>query len=598
MDSGPASSRLAGGAVLRVLAALLVAWAAASTARAEDFVEVRNGELVVGDAPFRFLGANVSIMHGPRERAAVGPVLDAVAADGLRVVRLWALGEASADAPDYVRDYAFRRGEEGWLEDSFVHLDRVLVEARARGLRVVVVLSNRWRDYGGFDAYARWSEPGLGRDRGGHVRSTELGVLYRSERFTELYREHVRRVVTRVSSLTGEAYADDPTILAWELANEVSAATAHDADALVAWVDAQARYVKSLDPHHLVSAGHIGYDTERERAVWARVASLPSVDYADAHAYPLGDARVTTERLLRAWLDDRIALAHGVVHKPLVVGEFGFDGSRAELHGRTRERWMRVFLDAIERRGVAGALVWIYEPATNPVRRHTVHAGDGEGAAGGVARRLLREAAAHVRRVRPDPVVPNPALERPLFRARRTLVGPGVRAHAWRREGGTRTLAIDVFGFHRARFELAGLYRGEAGDQLYGAGAGELSYLFAAPPSRGPPRTLRIRLRASSELDGEGIGADASETSRLELRIDGRSLGTVLAPVDDGHGHLVELVVDDRALLARLFGGGLRTHRLSIVTRSDEGAGGVCLYGAREGEADPGAGTLELVFEP
>jgi len=41
------------------------------------------------------------------------------------------------------------------LASSFAHLDRVLVAAWARRLRVIVVLANRWSDYGGFPRYLR-----------------------------------------------------------------------------------------------------------------------------------------------------------------------------------------------------------------------------------------------------------------------------------------------------------------------------------------------------------------------------------------------------------------------------------------------------------
>ena len=56
-------------------------------------------------------------------------------------------------------DKAFRIGEgqDGWVEESFVHLDHALVLARERGLGVIVVLTNRWPDYGGIAQHAEWS---------------------------------------------------------------------------------------------------------------------------------------------------------------------------------------------------------------------------------------------------------------------------------------------------------------------------------------------------------------------------------------------------------------------------------------------------------
>jgi len=44
--------------------------------------------------------------------------------------------------------------------------------------------------------------------------------FYRSARIKQWYKEYVSKVVTRVNTVTGVAYRDDPTIMAWELANE------------------------------------------------------------------------------------------------------------------------------------------------------------------------------------------------------------------------------------------------------------------------------------------------------------------------------------------------------------------------------------------
>ena len=82
--------------------------------------------------------------------------LEAAASDGLNVVRIWALGERASDAPSWTREYSFRLGRGGWVEESFEHLDRVLDEARRLGLRVILVLANRWGDHGGVPQMLRW----------------------------------------------------------------------------------------------------------------------------------------------------------------------------------------------------------------------------------------------------------------------------------------------------------------------------------------------------------------------------------------------------------------------------------------------------------
>src|SRR5690606_10936661 len=128
-----------------------------------------------------------------------------------------------------------------------------------------------------------------------------LARFFDCARCDELFRAHVRRVVGRVSSTTGIAYRDDPTILAWELMNEASA-PARASAALVRWTREHARFVRSLDPNHLVSAGHIGYERASERETWLAIQRLPEIDYADAHAYPAAYDRVRDRRELARWI--------------------------------------------------------------------------------------------------------------------------------------------------------------------------------------------------------------------------------------------------------------------------------------------------------
>jgi mannan endo-1,4-beta-mannosidase len=335
----------------------------------DPFVRVGGGRFFLGGRPFRFLGANVAVMFGPRQRAAYEATLDAAVEDGLRVVRVWALGEADAPGEPWRRDYAFRIGPDGWVEESFAHLDRVVAAARERDLRVILVLANRWKDLGGVPQYLRWAgiegAPAPGRD----VAATELGLFYRSERAEVLYRAHVERVVGRVNEVTGVPYAEDPTVFGWELINEAGASTMADADALVAWVDRQSRFVRRLDAVHAISAGLIGYRTPRERALFQRVLALPHVAYADVHAYPASENRLQAEGAVEDFVADRAFLARRELGVPLVFGEVGIP-RRAPGRPERLRRILRAVADA----GADGALLWLYSPVElERPRRHGIY---------------------------------------------------------------------------------------------------------------------------------------------------------------------------------------------------------------------------------
>ncbi len=374
-------------AVAVLAGAALVVRTLRRRARAAEFVSREGDHLVLHGRPFRFVGANVGIVHGPLERSEAARVLDVVAADGVRVVRVWALGETDGAEP-WRDDFAVRRGPHGWIESTARHLDGLIAEAAARHLRVIVVLANRWGDFGGFPQYLRWA--GV-RPRGEGLRASELRRIYTDESVSFAYQDHVRRLVTRRNSVTGVPWRDDPTILAWELVNESEALTCESGDRLVEWVDRHARFVHALDANHLVGAGVFGYWSAQGRAIWTRVHALESIDYADHHAYFDDSALVVAPEDLPAWIAERAAVARDTLHKPLVFGEFGF--TRTAFPGDERARWFRAFLEAANVAGVSGAAVWVYQPWRELDGIHGIFGWGPRAAESDRVRTVLRDAA-------------------------------------------------------------------------------------------------------------------------------------------------------------------------------------------------------------
>ena len=568
--------------LLGLLSVLAAAGAeAAKPAQNEAFVRVQGTHFMVGDRPFRFVGANVSVMHGPNERRSYEAVLDAAAKDGLSVVRLWALGEVPAPGEPYHTLYAFRIGEDGWLEESFVHLDRVLVAARARNLRVIVVLANRWKDYGGIASYLGWAGARLAKDARGEPLGSAVAAFYDCARCQTMYREHLTRVVGRVNSISRVAYRDDPTIFAWELINEASAVSARDEESMLRWVRQSAQFIRSLDPNHLISAGHIGYKTSRERKVWRAVQSLPEVDFADTHVYPQNDVRVENTAHLARLMDDPIALAELVIKKPLLFGEFGFARQGGRVAYTERVRWMEAFLGHATKRGAAGALVWLYEPSENPRRTHsiTVHPED---VASVRVRRVLKAYAQEMSRNTTARVprswtrTTNLPQFAPAFQDRSTRMPH--RNFVSQPEG--MVLEMDPVLFALVHFEQAGVYQEHPLDTVWGTGEGFVEYRFVAP--KGVPSALRVEARISSELPGAGDGLDARDGTDVEILLDGEVLGTVRARPDDGLGELVSVEFQDRHALRRIFGSA-RRHTLRFRALPSNYAGGLCIYGKPTG---------------
>jgi mannan endo-1,4-beta-mannosidase len=289
----------------------------------DPIVRRRGHELVLDKKPWRFVGANLAIMHGPQNRAATEAVLDGAAKDGVRVGRVWAFGEGDANAPAWLRDnFLFRAGPDGWVDAGPKHLDRVIAAAGRAGVRLIVVLSNNWSDYGGVPKYLKWA--GVTDAQANAYGAADR--FYSDAKMKALYRAHVERLLKRTNAVTGIRYVDDPTILSWELMNESTTSTTGGAEARRTWVAEMAKLVHGLDPRHLVTPGVSVYRTESERREWLTICQIPEVDYCDAHIYPEDVLRNRDTALLESAVDDFVQLAQHVAGKPFVLGEFGIHG--------------------------------------------------------------------------------------------------------------------------------------------------------------------------------------------------------------------------------------------------------------------------------
>ncbi|MEZ4392649.1 MAG: cellulase family glycosylhydrolase [Polyangiales bacterium] len=553
------------------------------------FVRVEGRHFMVGAERFRFLGANASVMHGRAHREALEPIFDAAVADGLRVVRVWALGERPDDAPAWTRDFAFRVGAEGWVEESFSHLDRVLEAARRRGLRVIVVLANRWGDYGGVPQYLEWTglsalaQRALGQDQA-------LARFFDDAEARAQYLAHAARVVTRVNALTGRPYRSDPTIMAWELINESDVAP-RGREALLSWTRESARAIRALDGAHLVAAGHIGYGRRAQRETWLAVQSLPEVSYADAHAYPTRLPTARTPSALDDFIDDHASLARNVIEKPMVWGEFGFSTASETHLGDPRARWYERFLDRAGVDDADGALVWLYTTSRDPPGDHGIFADAGATGADDLRAAIRRQAA----RWREGFSETNPRLlaraAAPLWNTDQVLRPQRPRVAAARRVRGGVRWVIAPERFSEARAEALGRWDGYAVMHLWGSGVASVRYDVRTPPGVAASR-LTLRARLSSELPGRGEGSTDEDVSRVRVLVDDAVAGELVAPRDDGAGRWVDFSSDAPAAVEALRQPGVHALRLEVV----EGpfAHGLCVYGHATGREPPppGGGPL------
>ena len=567
-----------------------------------EFVRARNGQFVLGDRPFRFVGANIDPLHGDVNRYRARDLIAALADDGLTVARMWPLGEGQEDADDWMRKFhLFRASPYGFIEDSYLLLDRVLAIARLYGIRVMLTLSNNWGDYGGAPMYLRWTgAPWWGL----HHES-----FFSHPRTREFYRAGLLKLLLRRNTVTGVMYVDDPTIFAWELMNESQIFSEPGQNARIAWIREMAALIREYDKNHMISAGANGYALRRERADWLRIQQLPEVDFCDSHIYPENDeawAQGRGEKRILDLLDDRAALCRYVVKKPLVIGEFGFhtDGSQT-LFGRPRAGWFTRFLRQHYRNRGAGALVWLYEPYQlwgTKVRDFGIHIDHPDTRD---VRQALSTVADQLRQGGWDAFGPdNPRIvsakhsglqTQPLYDPVVEKIGPQTTPHgAWTRpDAQTALLSIPPTAFARSAWERSGSWTEGKASHVYGADAGEWTYRFSAPALQPKDIVLSIDLEARVSSEWPVTPAPKDGGSSVVVLIDGVEVGTLAAPPDDSTGERRHLRIDDPALRLRLSRG---LHTLQFRVPPSPKARGLCIYGEYRDEEPAPAGEFTPIL--
>ncbi len=291
-----------------------------------NLITVSNGRFEDNGSVFKIVGANNYYIGfaTPAMRAAV---IAAAKQIGLNVLR----APAFLDSPwrgAYFQSWnpATNRPEINTAENGLQRLDHLIADAEQAGIRLILPLVNHWPDFGGMDRYVSWFNAASRDD------------FYRVPAIREAYKSYTSQILNRENTVTGRVYKDEPSILAWELANEPRCASA---SVLLEWVEEMSRWIKQNDPNHLLAVGDEGYLTKEFLAV-------PEIDFGTFHLYPetskhLDPVRSITEHLT----------AGRNAGKPMLLEEYGIT-SKSDRN-RIYSEWLR----AIEEQDGAGDLAWM-----------------------------------------------------------------------------------------------------------------------------------------------------------------------------------------------------------------------------------------------
>ncbi|MEN0035627.1 MAG: mannanase [Cellvibrio sp.] len=365
----------------------------------ESFVKVSGVKFQKDGEPYYIAGTNMwyaAYLGSPSkvgDRARLAKELDTLKSIGVNNLRVLAVSEKS-DINSAVKP-ATTNGFGNYDESLLQGLDYLLVELAKRDMTVVLYFNNFWQWSGGMTQYMSWIEgkpvqdPNVTNEWEAFM--AKSASFYQSAKAQEEYRKTIKKIITRVNTVSGKAYVDDATIMSWQLANEPrpgnSKTTAAEKQIYVDWVNNTAAYIKSLDPHHLVSTGSEGLKgSVEDEKVFVDAHSSVNVDYVTYHMWIRNWGWFNKTKPAETWdsawakakdyLNSHIDTA-AKLNKPIVLEEFGLDRDMGSFDIKSttqyRDKFYQQVFDVLLPRmqngdAIAGYNIWAWNGAGRTTR--------------------------------------------------------------------------------------------------------------------------------------------------------------------------------------------------------------------------------------
>jgi mannan endo-1,4-beta-mannosidase len=295
--------------------------------------------------------------------------LDRMQAIGITNVRVMASSEGP-DGQPYRMNPALMQSPGQYNDSVFRGLDALLDALAARGMRAVMVLNNYWQWSGGMGQYVSWSDgsqiPYPVGSTTYQTFETYVARFYSCTTCQTNYRNHIQTVINRRNTVNGLVYRDDPTIFAWELANEPRRYPSN-------WINDIASYIKSLDSNHMVTTGSegtnggINFQTSHQSSY---------IDYGTCHIWAENTNHYDPNNSTTTSLNGAITYALNYLSehestmrglgKPLVLEEMGlardgwtgsgkFDPNATTTH---RDQYFQTVFNTVESDMNSGQSLW------------------------------------------------------------------------------------------------------------------------------------------------------------------------------------------------------------------------------------------------
>jgi mannan endo-1,4-beta-mannosidase len=375
------------------LCILVIAAQLASSSAQGPFVTVRGHQFILEGRPHYFVGTNYWYggllgLEKDRKRGIerLRRELDFLKANGVTNLRIMAGAEGTGLLNGVERVGPPLQPSQGEFDESVLDgLDILLVEMAKRKMHAVIFLSNNWEWSGGFQQYLIWN--GVVPDKWLATKPTwdELrdivAQFYSCEACKAGYQKQADLIIKRTNKITKKKYVDDPTIFAWELANEPRPMRPAANEAYKKWIADAAAHIRSIDKNHLITIGHEGRIGTESLELFEQVHAGANIDYLTIHIWPKNWGWITGGNLETGfanaldlslkYIDENTTVAVRL-NKPLVIEEFGVPRDAMSIKPGSattkRDEYFEKVLSRVRSvPHIAGANFWAFGGTARPI---------------------------------------------------------------------------------------------------------------------------------------------------------------------------------------------------------------------------------------
>jgi len=383
--------------VLTIIPIILISFFGCKSKTANvEYITVKNGQFIKNGTPYNYIGTNywygaslaADTIGGNRDRLA--KELDFLKQNGIDNLRVLVGAEGPDNQPYRVTPALIK--QPGIYSPSLLEgLDFLLNELKKRDMVAILYLTNNWEWSGGVAQYLNWN--GYGEFVNPNVKPYTWNDFYNYQKqfyscdtCVKQVNQYIEFIITRTNSVNGTKYINDPTIMAWELANEPRPMADDNFAPFTKWIKETSELIKKLDPNHLVTTGNEGEKGCSESIeLFENIHAFPTIDYLTIHIWIKNWGWYNSEKAdstfplamekVQKYFDDHLAIAQKL-NKPIVLEEFGIarDNERFDLgspiiyRDKYYEYSFNQIAESIEKgSNLVGCNFWTFGGFTHPI---------------------------------------------------------------------------------------------------------------------------------------------------------------------------------------------------------------------------------------